>query len=424
MPTHNTKWFQSDFAGAPTCTGQAGSLITLLNAVLVDGFNSLTLNSLVVASNVATGTKASHGYKLHQIIEIAGATPAGLNGQWRVTSVSTDTFTFTTSGISDQTATGTITAKTPGCGWEKSFTGTNVAIYRPTSAQACGNHSVRVTDTGTTTATCVAAEDWTDVNTPVNSITTFYVSKSATADGTARGWTIVADDRTLYLAISWSGGMRDVLHWGDFKSLVAGDGAAFQVRAPNVAQVATLGYRSTLGYAAIDQAGDLPYGIGARGYSQVVGTVQLRQASMAGALYVPYAETIASYSVADTSGGVKPFNFSASKGMHDVSNNIIYSSNYGLYAAPNPGDGGLHFVPVFLWEGVTSSRVLRGSARGLLHILENYPTASNVLIYEGVDGVDDGLVMVVKTLNESFGYAAGARIYPLTHIAFDLGNWA
>lgn len=425
MPTHNTKWFDNTFAGAPTCTGQAGSLITLLNAILVNGFNSLTLDSLVVASNVATGTKASHGYKKHQIIEIAGATPAGLNGQWRVTSVATNTFTFTTSGITDQTATGTITAMTPGAGWETPFTGTNVAVYRSQSPQACGTHAVRVTDTGTTTATCLAAENWTDVSTPVNSIMTFYVTKSSSADATARSYNIIVDDRTIYLAIGWNGGYRDIFHWGDFKSLVAGDGAAFQVRAPNASQSATLGYRMSLGYAALDQAGDLPYGTAARNYSQVVGPVQLRQASLAGAQYVPYAEyTSGTLSVADVNAGIKPFNFSASKGYHDVSNNLIYSANYGQYAAPNPADGGLHFVPVFLWEGITSSRVLRGSYRGMLHILENNPPVSSFLIYEGIEEVDGGLVMVIRSQNESFGYATGARIYPVAYLAFDLGNWA
>lgn len=424
MPTHNTKWFQSDFAGAPTCTGQAGSLITLLNAVLVDGFNSLTLDSLVVASNVATGTKASHGYKLHQIIEIAGATPAGLNGQWRVTSVSSNTFTFTTSGISDQTATGTITAKTPSAGWEKPFTGTNIAVYRSQSAQACGTHAVRVTDTGTTTATCLAAEDWTDVSTPVNSIATFYITKSSTADATTRGWTIIVDDRTVYLAISWNGSYRDVFHWGDFKSLVAGDGAAFQVRAPNASQSSVLGYRCSLGYAAIDNASDQDYGTVARNYGQVLGAIQVKQASLAAALYVPYSETINSYATSDTNGGVKPFNFSGAHGYHDVSDNITYSVNKGVYAFPNPGDGGLHFVPVFLWEGVTTSRILRGSYRGLLHVLETNTAASSVVIYEGVEEVEGGLVMVIRSQNQSFGYAIGARIYPTTLLAFDLGNWA
>jgi hypothetical protein len=424
MPTYNTKWFQNSMAGAPVLTGQAGALIAVLNACLVDGFNLLTLDSLVVAGNVATGTKASHGYQLHQIIEIAGATPAGLNGQWRVTSVTTNTFTFTTAGISDQTATGTITAKTPGCGWEKAFTGTNVVVYRSTSAQACGNHAVRVTDTGTTTATCLAAEDFTDVNTAVNVIRTFYLPKSATADATARGWNIIADDRTVYPAISFTGGRRDVFTWGDFSSFLAGDGHAFQVRAPFSASVSNLGHQASLGYSGLWCNSLDQFATAARSYSQVLGPTPLRQMSMCAAMYNGSLDYPLAYFYNNFTGvSAREFKLSANHGYFNASSTIVNSPGYGIQG-PSPIDGGLHFVPVFQMEGETALNYrIRGKSRGLLHIMETRPLTADVQLLTGVEGVADGLVMGFRMNNAVYSGLDSTFAYAETHIAIDLGNW-
>lgn len=417
----NTKWFTNAFGGAPSCTGQAGQLLAVLNACLVDGFNLLTLDSLVVAGNVATGTKTGHGYKQYQIIEVAGASPAGLNGQWRVTAVTANTFTFTTSGISDQTATGTITAKTPGAGWARPFTGTNVAVYKSQSAYRSGNAGVRVTDTGTTTATCLAAEDWTDVSTPVNSLQTFYIPKSATADATARGWTIIADDRTVYIAISYTSGNRDVLSFGDFKSFLSGDGYAFGVRAPTSANVSNLGHQTTHGYAALWSNTLETYGIAARGYSQALGVKAVRLLSMAGAIYDSYPDLTAANNDLASTGG-KSFRLSGNNGYSNTGTTVANSTVYS-FASPSPIDGGYHFVPVFIAEGESYAAYrLRGQMRGLLHVMEARPFSADAIL-PGVDGVTDGLVFGIKTQNQVYTYNGSSVGYAETHIAIDLSDW-
>ena len=203
--SNTVKWFHSGMAGAPVLSGTAGAMLGVLDACLVNGFNLQTLTSLAVASNVATATKASHGYVVGQLVEIAGATPAGLNGLQRVTGLGANTFTFTTSGISDQTATGTITAKTPSAGWEKAFSGTNKAAYR--SLNSASNKPVlRLDDAGTTSARVVGYEAMTDVDTGTGPFPTEavfpgggYFKKSSTANATARAWVIVADDRMFFL---------------------------------------------------------------------------------------------------------------------------------------------------------------------------------------------------------------------------------
>lgn len=145
----DVKFFTSDMPGAPTLNKAAGAIIPVLDACLVNGFDTKTLDSLVVSSNVATATiAAGHSYRKYAVIEISGATPSGLNGQHRITSTTGTTFTFETTGIADQTATGTITAKMAPAGWSKPFTGTNEAVYAPNKVGA-SSAFFRVIDTST-----------------------------------------------------------------------------------------------------------------------------------------------------------------------------------------------------------------------------------------------------------------------------------
>jgi hypothetical protein len=71
---------------------------------------TLTLTSVVVASNVATATKVGHGYSVGETIFISGANLAYVNGLKTIATVpDADTFTFVATG-SNATATGTIIA--------------------------------------------------------------------------------------------------------------------------------------------------------------------------------------------------------------------------------------------------------------------------------------------------------------------------
>ena len=132
-PSTSVKYFTSAMAGAPQLNTTAGCLIAMLDACLIDGFGLKTADSVVVASNIATLTVAAGvGFADHAVVLIAGATPAGLNGEKRILSKTTTTITFDATGISDQTASGTITAKLAPAGWQKQFSATNLAAYRST----------------------------------------------------------------------------------------------------------------------------------------------------------------------------------------------------------------------------------------------------------------------------------------------------
>ena len=54
--------FDSSETGAPVLNNVPGSLIGVIDAVAITGFNNRAITSLVVAAGVATATCAGHGY--------------------------------------------------------------------------------------------------------------------------------------------------------------------------------------------------------------------------------------------------------------------------------------------------------------------------------------------------------------------------
>src|SRR5690606_26703121 len=114
MSATSVKFYHSQMTGAPVLTGQAGKLIDVLDAVLVNGWGLATVDSVVIASGIATVTRASgHPFEAAGVALIADATVTGgsINGEQRVLSATATTYTFDATGIADQTATGTITHK-------------------------------------------------------------------------------------------------------------------------------------------------------------------------------------------------------------------------------------------------------------------------------------------------------------------------
>lgn len=231
------KWYDWQMGGIPQLTGVAGALIAILDAVLVNGFNSKSVTSLTVASNVATATVGTgHGFVPYQVIEIAGAAPSGLNNQWRVTSISSATITFNTTGVEDGTATGTITCKAPAAGWEKVYSGTNKAVYRSGDVGST-RALLRVDDTNATYALVRGYEAMTDIDTGTGpfpttgqSSTGLYWMKSSASGSTARPYTLAADSRLMHLAFGWNQTASawqtanyEYNHFGDYFGYRTGD---------------------------------------------------------------------------------------------------------------------------------------------------------------------------------------------------------
>lgn len=131
--TYSVSYITHTMRGAPTIQGNApGGLIAVLDCLLINGWGLAAPTSLTVAAGVATATFASAtAWNVGAVIEVTGASPAEINGRWRVASSSGNTMTFATTAA-DGAYTGTMGIKYAGAGWGKVFSGTNKAVYRST----------------------------------------------------------------------------------------------------------------------------------------------------------------------------------------------------------------------------------------------------------------------------------------------------
>ena len=216
------RWNHSD---APNNGNSAGSVYTILKECLVDGYGSVTLTSLVVASGTATATvSGGHGFvatgSTKPVIRIAGATPSELNADWRIGTITSSTeFTFVTD-TADATATGTITAKIAPLGWEEQYSGTNRGMFRSTAVGATGG-VLYITDQGAGAATVECYETASGIDAGANKWApvsgTFYAQKGA---ATGSYWILAGDAYSFILitttAASLTSGYEHLLVFGDY----------------------------------------------------------------------------------------------------------------------------------------------------------------------------------------------------------------
>lgn len=240
-----TKFFSSNMQGAASLLGgTAGSMISVIDNCLINGFGTLTLTSLTYNSGtgLCTGTiSGGHAYLKYSILTIAGANESGFNGDVRILTVTSTTFTYTPlSTPSASTATGTVTSNvTPIGGWTKQFSATGKGVYKSTDGDATGlailidqaNTATGWNTSSTASAKIDFAESFTDISTAVNRWGTtglwwgFDTSSSNTT--TARNWWLVGDSKFFYFASSRgnSATYNDVCArcFGDIISIRPGD---------------------------------------------------------------------------------------------------------------------------------------------------------------------------------------------------------
>lgn len=227
----SVKHFTSTMPGAPALTGAVGSMVALLDACLVNGFGSKTATSLVVAAGIATMTFAggASAALVDSVILVAGATPAALNGEQKVLSVSPTAVTFATAAA-DTTATGTITFKMAGAGWLKPFSDTNIGVYKSADPAGTGCH-LRVDDTAAQMSRVVGYETMTGASvgngpfpTPAQMAGGGYWTKASSGIAAAVAWILVADGRFFTLWVAPYFGSGEAYYngvtrgFGDFKA--------------------------------------------------------------------------------------------------------------------------------------------------------------------------------------------------------------
>jgi hypothetical protein len=382
--------FDSAMTGAPVLSGSAGALRALIKACLVDGFGAGSVATLTVAAGIATATFAgAHPYRVGSVSQFAGATPAGLNGQKRILSTTTNAVTYAAPGIADGAATGTITHKVAAAGWQELFAGAlaNVLCVKPTVPEATGC-VLRVDDTGTINARVRAYESMSDVSTgagptPLESQLAggLYWPKSSAASATARAWYLVADERGFYLAVDPAGtGRYTVLFAGDIASLKSGD---------------AYGYLVTGNQADQTNAATVPDGC--VGYSH--------RSARTGA-YMVRAYTAIGQSLAVQRLGAH----------HNGSTSDVYAgtAGYSLGTYPNGANNGLMTGALEL-----HALGIRGTLPGLLHPVQDCGSSfASGAVVDGTDDLAGRRLMAVRVAPPSAGVTAGTVFLDIT------GSWS
>lgn len=247
----SVKVFKSTDAGAPALSGTAGALIAVLDACLVNGYSLLTTQSVAISGGVATATFATaHGFAAGRVALVAGATPAGLNGERRVISATTNSLTFDATGLADGSATGTITLKMAPAGWVKFFSDTirSLAVFKSANPRSLGG-CLRIDDSGAPTARVVAYEFMSDIDTGAGMTPRsdqvaggFYWPKAVSGGGAgSRPWVLIADSLGFYLCVAAYSSESPyfyISYFGDYPSFAQVDAYAWAL----TGNVTTSGY--------------------------------------------------------------------------------------------------------------------------------------------------------------------------------------
>ena len=200
LPTTVRSYKSTDY-GAPRLSGTAGDLVALLDACLINGYGQRAVQTLTRSGSTATATIAGHAHNEHDVVTIAGANETEFNGTYRIFNVTADTFDYEITGTPATPATGSVTCKKPGGGWEKAYSsGTNIAAYRSAGITST-RILLKVDDTTSTYATVKGYESMSDINTGTGAYppsTSLYWLKSTTADTTSRAWEVVTDGFFFY----------------------------------------------------------------------------------------------------------------------------------------------------------------------------------------------------------------------------------
>jgi hypothetical protein len=371
-----TQFYSSADTNAPVLTGQAGKMIALLDAILVNGYTAASVTSITESGTTYTvTTAASQNLITGNYVKIAGCTGGftSLNAVWGpITVTSATTFTFVGPGGLGTPATGTITwAKAP-LGWTSPYTAANRAAYRPQSVTGRTNQMyLRIEEDGNTTGgqkECVATggESMSDINTISAQFPTsaqIAISgtatkagvcwrKSATADGTARSWRFVGDGATFYFIVdsetSTSAG-RCFCGFGGFKSFKSGD--AYNTFIAGRSDFNTTQNTST----------------GSQGLAAVTNLLQTTLG--ANGVYVARASS-------QTGGSVAAQSLNPTVGNSNA--NLIGQASLIQIPYPNVPDGALWVTPILLTETALS---LRGIMPGLyMHMHSTIPTNADDMV--------------------------------------------
>jgi hypothetical protein len=322
------KYFDSTQTGALVISGTAGTQLSVLQACLVDGWGSITPDSIVVTDGIAVLTKstghnlvnpgASASLDVGIVVAVSGVTGAlaGLNREWRATITSATVLTWEC-GLANGTAAGTIACKRAPAGWTMPYTGTNKGAFL--GAAGGTQCLLRVDDSTTTYSTVKGYKTMSNVDTGVGAfpVAARYAAKSASGDATGRPWWMFADHLGFYLITYTSPTSYDHLVFGDVIPYLLGDAYSCWLSAGTAASYGQNNFQSINSVLGSDWAGS---------YTQN----------------------------GDAAGCAKYSHYRQGSGLGGTGTGVV-----------NPVDGAWQFWPVELTDGLITGGIFRGLAAGL-----------------------------------------------------------
>lgn len=136
-----TKWHWFELANAPSLTNNHGSLVNLLDACLVNGYNqqAIITSSLDESYLLTINLNEGHNFRSAQVVCIENANDSAFNRDFRIKSHTTSSITIQLDEtFSGKSLTGLATVKAAPCGWEIVYTSGFKRGYKQLSEQSDG----------------------------------------------------------------------------------------------------------------------------------------------------------------------------------------------------------------------------------------------------------------------------------------------
>lgn len=198
-------YIHSGMVGAPQYANVDGNINGILEACLINGFNTRTATSASASGGVLTLNFGSDpGFEALQTVEVAVSSVALVNGQHRVVANSNNQVTIAIPGLPDGAVGSSgagITIKQAGGGWSKPFSDATVSVFRPPAGL---RRFLRCVHAVGTSMTANGYEDMTAISTgtgafPSTSSTALYNNEYGHQSGLP--WFAIVSDKWFVFSI-------------------------------------------------------------------------------------------------------------------------------------------------------------------------------------------------------------------------------
>lgn len=240
----NVKWFTSTQVGSVQMMGADNDgIIKVLDSCLIAGYGLKSPVSVTKdGDNLTLNYGVAHNYLSNQVLLIAGADDALLNGEHRIRSLTNNTLTISVAGV--LSTTGNISTKLAPLNWESIFGSTDPTRRAYRSRTAASSKRVIFVDMSNPDSTHNSKKasisvygDMQQIGVGIDNLTSslngssaagslFWYQKRAVktvsnVDNTVSPWVVVGNDTHFYIMINWidsyykSSIWRDIYGFGD-----------------------------------------------------------------------------------------------------------------------------------------------------------------------------------------------------------------